>query len=230
MQFEYDNVIKLNSDKDTRSLHERRWDNAKKKASDILYKRAAEAAGVEQTQQADKYDYDEILKATESVTIPSDDARNETKGKNTKFRPLVYYTVNDALNNCMKQYKDQAKQNIELIKANKESKGQRLAVKADLKDVLGQFSEGRRAVKIGPVSSVAFHIFVREWCGYICYFEISEANYGVKEMKRRGYNVEKVSVIYYQKNGVGLNKELILKQPFMTVQKHPSKNPKEDND
>ena len=223
MYFENDNILNLNVEKDNRPLHERRWAEAKKKAELAKFK-AAESSSADETEE---YSYDDLIRATEGVSIPSSqNFGDSTAGKNMKFRPLVYYTVSDALNNCLKDFKDQAKANIDLVKTAREAKGQRLATKADLSDVLGEFREGRRNIKIGPIESVAFHILIREWCGVLCYFELSEANYGVKEMKRRGYVVEKVSVIYYQKNGVGLGKELILKQPFNTIPKHPAKNKK----
>lgn len=170
-----------------------------------------------------------IASAEAKSSIPAKDkdelfgTNNETKGKTIKFKPDVKYNPQDALSECMKKFKDQASKNIELIKNSREAKGQKLTTKSDLKDVLGEYHEGRRPVKVGPISTVVFHVYIREWCGTICVFELSEANYGAREMKRRGYVVEKVSVVYYQKNGVGMGKELVLKQPFATVPKHPEK-------
>ena len=155
---------------------------------------------------------------------------NETKGKNIKFKPNVFYNPQDALADCMKKYKDQASENINKIKEAREAKGQRLTTVADLKDVLGEYHECKRPIKIGPVSTVTFHIYIRAWCGTICVFELSEANYGAREMRRRGYVIEKVSVVYYQKNGVGMSKELILKQPFISIPKHPAKTTKKEDD
>lgn len=190
-------------------LHVRRLEEAKRKAID-----------------------DAFVRANEAAKITTDSKNNlfgigESKGKDVKFKPLVYYNANDALSNCMKLFKQQASKNIDIIKANREAKGQRLAVKADLKDVLGEFHEGKRNVNVGLSSTVTFYTFIKEFCGYLCFFEVTESYYGAGQMKRRGYLVEKVSVIYYQKNGIGLNKEVILKVPFFTAPKHPAKNNKD---
>lgn len=191
-----------------KSLHEIRYEEAKRRAFDNKFKIASQEA-----------------KSSISINGKNDffGTNNDTKGKTIKFKPNVFYNAQDALSDCMKKFKDQASENIRLIKESREAKGQKLTTKADLKDVLGEYHEGRRPVKIGPVTTVVFHVYIKEWCGAICVFELSEANYGAREMKRRGYVVEKVSVVYYQKNGVGMSKELILKQPFASIPKHPEK-------
>ena len=218
-----------NDNKDKRPLHERRWAEAKRKAADISFAKAAEKLNISLNH--------EIRKEGETDSVPDisvEAASNNfgpngnTKGKNTKFKPLVYYNAPDALSNCMKQFKDQASKNIEIIKEAREAKGQRLAVSTDMKDVVGEFHEGVGSINIGevPVSNVKMHAYIRQWLGYICYFEIVESDYGFGSMKRRGYCVEKVSVVYFQKNGVGMGKEVILKMPFFSIPKHPAKNDK----
>lgn len=193
-------------------LHVQRWEEAKRKAINDAFVRANEAAKI----------------TTDSTKNNLFGIGANTKGKDVKFKPLVYYNANDAIANCMKEFKQQAAKNIDIIKTSRETKGQRLAVKADLKDVLGEFHEGKRNVMLSQASSVTFYTYIKEFCGYLCYFEVTESYYGAGSMKRRGYLVEKVSVIYYQKNGVGLSKEVILKVPFWTNPKHPAKNKKED--
>lgn len=188
-------------------LHIQRWEEAKRKAITDAFTRANEAAKI--TTDAAKKDLFGI--------------GSNVKGKDIKFKPLVYYNANDAISNCMNEFRQQAAKNIDIIKANRESKGQKLAVKSDIKDVLGEFHEGKKNVMLSPGSTVTFYTYIKEFCGYLCYFEVTESYYGIGQMKRRGYLVEKVSVIYYQKNGVGLSKEVILKVPFWTNPKHPAK-------
>lgn len=229
-------ILNLNKTEDKRPLHERRWDEAKKKASNESFKKAAESAGIILGDQL--YDNRDGEDSVPDISYESTGPKNDmfggkdnaaTKGKNTKFRPLVYYNSQEALTKCMSEFKDQAKKNIDLIREAREAKGQRLATKLDLKDVLGEFHEGKRSIFLG-ISSVAYHVFIREWCGAICYFEMSEKNYGIGSMKRRGYNIEKVSVVYYQKNGVGLAKEIILKQPGYAINHHPAKDSNKDEE
>lgn len=212
-------VLNTNTeDKPKLSLHEQRWAEAKRKAAEAKFNQARESFGYEDDSEDSVPDM-----SRESASQNVHDT--QTKGKTTKFRPLVYYNSNEALNKCMSEFKDQAKENIDLIREAREAKGQRLATKLDMKDVMGEFHEGKRSIFLG-ISSVAYHVFIREWCGAICYFEMSEKNYGTGSMKRRGYNIEKVSVVYYQKNGVGLAKEIILKQPGYSINHHPDKDKK----
>lgn len=210
-------ILNLNTPgEDKRSLHERRWEEAKKRDTRKSFQKAAEASGI-LLNDIDSSNEDSVPDlSAESVSVDKKDNFHDTKGKTTKFRPLVYYTSEEALRACMKEFKDQANTNIDLIREAREAKGQRLATKADLKNVLGEYHEGKRTMFLG-LSSVTYYVFVREWCGAICYFEMSEKNYGVASMKRRGYNIEKVSVFYYQKNGVGIAKEIILKQPAYSI-------------
>ena len=219
-------ILHLNTIEDKRPLHERRWAEAKKKAAEASIKKTAESLGI--SLESEIHEENESDSVPEISTEADSQGLANVKGKNTKFKALVFYNATDALSNCMKQFKDQAQKNIDVIRTAREARGQRLATKADMKDVVGEFHEGTRNVTIGPVpvSTVKLHAYIREWCGAICYFEISESDYGAGSMKRRGYNVEKVSVVYFQKNGVGMSKEIILKQPFWTVPKHPSKNKK----
>ena len=166
------------------SLHDKRWREMKKESSDRSFKMAREAA---------------------VASLPKkDNLHGDSKGKGLKFKPLVYYTAQDALQHCMKDFEDQASKNIDIIKATRETKGQKLTTKSDLKMVVGNFHEGKRMIKTGIFVPVYMYVFIREWCGSICIFEIAESDYGTGKMKRRGYTVEKVSVVYYQSNGVGM--------------------------
>ena len=188
------------------SLHDKRWREMKKESSDRSFKMAREAA---------------------VASLPKkDNLHGDSKGKDLKFKPLVYYTAQDALQHCMKDFEDQASKNIDIIKATRETKGQKLTTKSDLKMVVGNFHEGKRMIKTGIFVPVYMYVFIREWCGSICIFEIAESDYGTGKMKRRGYTVEKVSVVYYQSNGVGMGKEQILKQPITNFNHHPDKNKK----
>lgn len=193
-------------------LHEIRYEESKRRAIENKLKLASQSIEAKLS-----------IKETNEMF----GTNNETKGKEIKFKPNVFYNPQDALSDCMKKFKEQASKNIDKIREAREAKGQKLTTKADLKDVLGEYHEGRRPVKIGPLSTIVFHVYIKEWCGTICVFELSESNFGAKEMRRRGYVVEKVSVVYYQKNGIGMSKELILKQPFTNFTKHPAKTKEE---
>ena len=193
------------------SLHDKRWREMKKESSDRSFRMAREAA---------------------IASLPKkDNLHGDSKGKDLKFKPLVYYTAQDALQHCMKDFEDQASKNIDIIKATRETKGQKLTTKSDLKMVIGNFHEGKRMIKTGIFVPVYMYVFIKEWCGSICIFEIAESDYGTGKMKRRGYTVEKVSVVYYQSNGVGMGKEQILKQPITNFNHHPDKdNQKKSNE
>jgi len=225
-------ILNLNTPEvDKRPLHERRWAEAKRKAADDSFRRAAESAGIILGDQLYGSDgEDSVPDISSESSLPKDDLfgnndNSATKGKDTKFRPLVYYTEQEALKKVMDEFKDQAKKNIDLIREAREAKGQRIATKLDLKDVMGEFHEGKRSIFLG-ISSVAYKVFIREWCGAICIFDMLERYYGTGQMKRRGYIIEKVSVVYYQKNGVGLAKEIILKHPANYCAHHPDKDKK----
>ena len=149
-------------------------------------------------------------------TVPqTQGAHGDAKGKDLLIKPLVYYNIQDCLHNVMTQsdFKDKAIRNIGIIKANRESKGQRLAVKADLKDVQGEFGDRSEEIQAGP-EKLKFYRFVKEWCGYICIFEIKRQPIGFGATKRQGYTFDKAYVCYYGKNGVQLGKELILRINF----------------
>ena len=150
------------------------------------------------------------IKSSESLF--SDDA----KGKDIYIKPLVYYNMEDCLNNVLKEtdYVDKARKNIGIVKASRESKGQRLATKADSKDVLSEFQDEKSTTPTGLGEKVTFHRFVREWLGYLCQFEIKEQPVGFGQTKRNGFTISKVSVIYYGKNGIKLGKEIILRISF----------------
>lgn len=197
----------MNKESDELSLHDRRWNKMKKDSSNKSFEKAAEAASM-------------------ATGGKKDNLHGDAKGKDLKFKPLVYYNAQDALQHCMKDFEDQASKNIKLIKATRETKGQKLTTKTDLKNVIGNFHEGKRMIKTGMFFPVYIYVFIKEWCGSICIFEIYESDYGTGKMKRRGYTVEKVSVVYYQANGVGMGKEQILRQPITNFNHHPDKDKK----
>lgn len=139
----------------------------------------------------------------------------DSKGKDLSIKPLVYYNLQDCLKNVMTEtdFVDKAKKNIGIIKANRESKGQRLAVHSDLKDVQGEYGDKTEEIMAG-FEKLKFYRIVREWCGYICIFEIKRQNIGFGQTKRQGYTIDKVYVCYYGKNGIHIGKELILRISF----------------
>lgn len=148
-------------------------------------------------------------------TVPTKNLHGDSKGKDLLIKPLVYYNVQDCLHNVMTEtdFVDKAKKNIGIVKANRESKGQRLAVRADLKDVQGEFGDRTEEVQAGP-EKLKFYRIVKEWCGYICIFEIKRQPIGFGATKRQGYTFDKAYVCYYGKNGIQIGKELILRINF----------------
>lgn len=149
-------------------------------------------------------------------TVPqTQGAHGDAKGKDLLIKPLVYYNLQDCLHNVMTQtdFKDKANRNIGIIKANREPKGQRLAVKADLKDVQGEYGDRSEEIQAGA-EKLKFYRIVKEWCGYICIFEIKRQPVGFGATKRQGYTFDKAYVCYYGKNGVQIGKELILRINF----------------
>ena len=139
----------------------------------------------------------------------------DSKGKDLLIKPLVYYNLQDCLKNVMTEtdFVDKAKKNIGIIKATREPKGQRLAVKKDLKDVQGEFGDRTEEIRAG-FEKLKFYRIVREWCGYICIFEIKRQNIGFGSTQRQGYTIDKVYVCYYGKNNIHIGKELILRINF----------------
>ena len=153
--------------------------------------------------------------STHSAIPQNREAHGDAKGKDLLIKPLVYYNIQDCLHNVMTQsdFKDKAAHNIGIIKANRESKGQRLAVRTDLKDVQGEFGDRSEEIQAGP-EKLKFYRFVKEWCGYICIFEIKRQPIGFGATKRQGYTFDKAYVCYYGKNGIQIGKELILRINF----------------
>lgn len=154
---------------------------------------------------------DESIKSSESFLNC-----DESKGKDVYIKPLVYYNMQDCLHNVLTEpdFVEKAKKNIGIIKAARESKGQKLATVADSKDILSEFQDEKTTTPTGLGEKVTFHKFVKEWLGYLCQFEIKEQPVGFGQTKRNGFTISKVSVIYYGKNGIKLSKEIILRISF----------------
>ena len=185
---------------ETKSLHEQRYEEAKRRSYEE-YNKKAEAQMAEE--------------AMKQKSFLSGDA----SGKDLKIKPYVYYNPQDCIVHAIKDFGDQAFENISKIKATREANGQRLAIKKDYKNVIGEFPEEHKSNNGGLGDTVDTYTFVREFNGYLCQFEIVKAPIGFGKMKRSGYMVNKVSIFYFFKNGVGIGSELILKCAFFMIRK-----------
>lgn len=181
-------------------LHEQRWEEAKNRSLEAV-----------------------VASKTKS-TIPAAKKTDELRGKDLLVNPLVYYNVQDCLSNILHnpEWTDKAKKNIGIIKANREPKGQRLAIKADAKDVLGQYPEDKKMISLGIYENIKIHHFIREWCGHLVQIEIKEQDYAFGDKRRRGYMFSKASVIYYKANGIGLGMEQCLRINFWMFKNKPA--------
>lgn len=126
--------------------------------------------------------------------------------------PLSYYNPKDALEHGMKDYISQAEKTVNTIKTLRESKGQKLVQKTDIKNVLGTIKEGRRKISVVGFP-IAFykHRFIREFCGYLCVFDIDESKVGLNNSNRLMYTLDKVYILFYLKNSDSIGKEIILR-------------------
>ena len=176
--------------KETKSLHEQRWEESKRKH------------------------LDKVIGFSEEST----NTKNmDSSGKDLTIKPLIYYNLTDCLNNVMQQsdFKEKATKNIAIIKSSRNQKGQRLAEHKDIKDIEGEFGKTSTSSTIGAgLYAVKYHNFVKEWLGTVCHFVIKEQNVGFGQTKRKGYTIDKVYVFYYGKNGIHIGRELVLKIAF----------------
>ena len=176
-----------------KTLHEKRWEESKRKATD------------------------KILGFSEESIKPKESNNLDSKGKDLTIKPLIYYNITDCLNNVLQNndFKEKAMKNIAIIKSARNQKGQRLAEHKDIKDIEGEFGKTTTSTTIGAGTyAVKYHNIVKEWLGTVCYFIIKEQNVGFGQTKRKGYAIDKVYVFYYGKNGIHIGRELILKIAF----------------
>jgi hypothetical protein len=110
------------------------------------------------------------------------------------------------------------------VKTRREQLGQRLAVHADLENVLGEYPEKKETTNIefggGDVTRM---YFIREIDRYLCRIEIDVCKMGLMDARRTTYMLSQVDVVYFKKNKVGLGLEIILRSKILRLRKRALK-------
>ena len=185
------------------SLSEKRWAEAKRRTSESIFFNSAVQAY-----------------SRARSTTPVGEKRSfifDNKGKDVKFRPDVFRNPVDAINDCMKNFDEQARKNINIIKAAREANGCTITCPNDLNDVKAQFKE-HSSTTSGGFYKYSRHAYVREWLGTICIFEVFEEKTGKIGNRFNGFIVDKVLVVYYNKEHK-FSKEVVLKCDFWMIKK-----------
>lgn len=190
---------------DNVSLHEQRYNEMKARQADNL-RAAIEAA---------KQDYMRSYEADN----PASKNFDSKIGKSIYFKPLIYYNLNDSIANCKKLNKAQASENIKKVREARSKRGQIVSTSADLNKIKGQIKNADKPAVGFNRDGVHFHTVVDEWCGAVCVFKVAECWYGHGKMKRRGYEMISVSVVFWLKKGGSVGTETILKRRFFYMPK-----------
>lgn len=129
---------------------------------------------------------------------------------------LEYYSIEAAVTGTLSKFSDKILNNINKVKSWRESHGQRIATDKDINEVKGEWPEENLSKLPQPSPRpLVIKRVVRTFKGYSLVMEIVVADtafFPSDKRYRRGYSIQKMELPFYLSNGVGLRKQIILRE------------------